>query len=603
MKHIRFQDINDARKRTKIIFSIVLNLFAVSFLTSIAALLGSTLDGLIVSHFLGEEVMGAYGLASPLFNLIEMASAMFAAGTVVVCGNLIGNGKAEEAGKTFSSGFTMCLLVGGLLALLLFFCPQAGDFLIVKENTDVFLPGLHQYIRGLSLSIPANMLCSLLISIVQLDGGKRRAVVSAVVLCCMNLGGNMIVVTFTALGLLGIGLMTTLSYYCSFAVLLHYLLKKQTVFRPGFSFQGLKALLRGGVPALFSRAATMLRNLFYNIFAVQTGGPAGIVAWSTVNSLSAFLSGFSKASGHETLVGSGVFLGEHDKETVCNFMRCSFIVGMMITIPVIIAVILLAPFLAGIYISDNSASYSEAVFGLRWYALGLLPLTLNLILSNYYQSAGKTRMANIIYFCDGFGALVLFSLFFLQIIGFDGLWYTFFIGKMAVLLGTLLYICIRNRKLRISMENLLLLPPDFDVADEDKFYETVSDTAGAVNISNRIIEFCKTRGADDRCSMYVGLAIEEMTQIIMEEGFVDGKEHTIDIRVFLKDGKIIIRLRDDCKMFDTNKRIAIMNPEDSFSHPGIRILNHISQNTDYYGVLNVNYLNIYIVTVQPFSAE
>ena len=582
--------LHDRRKSRRIIITVVFHLFLVSFLTTFTALIGSTLDGLIISHYLGETTFGAFGLASPLINLIDMCGGFIASGTVVACGNLIGAGNGKDANRVFTSGFTLCLLVGGILAVLLFFFPQGIDFLLATKDAEIFKPMLHQYVRGMAPGIPALLLCMLMTSIVQMDGGRKRVLISSFVLCGVNLIGDLIVVTSTDLGLLGVGLTTTLSYFCSFAVLVTHFFGKSTIFRLGFSLSGLKKSLPNGFPAMVSRAATTLRNLCYNLFAVSSGGPAGMIAWSTVNSLSAFLSGFPKGFGHESLIGSGVFYGERDKDTLIPFIRYSFAIGAMIIIPVIILVFLLAPFLVGLYLSSSSESYTEAIFGLRWYALGLLPLTMNLILSNYYQSAGKKVISNVIFFMDGFGMLAVYCLFFLHFIGFSGLWYSFFVGKTTVFLGTLIYTWIRNRKLRISMSDLLLLPTDFDVSDENKFVATLLEPDSAVNISEEIVAFCKSRGIDDRRSFFVGLALEEMSQIIIDEGFGDGRRHSIDIKVFIQEGEISIRLRDDCKRFDTAKRTALMNPEDPSKNPGIRILSYISKETEYYSALNVNCL-------------
>ncbi len=60
------------------------------------------------------------------------------------------------------------------------------------------------------------------------------------------------------------------------------------------------------------------------------------------------------------------------------------------------------------------------------------------------------------------------------------------------------------------------------------------------------------------------------------------------------DGLITIRLRDDCKAFDATRRDAIMHPEDNLSNVGIRILNSIAKDINYYSTLDMNYLTMHI---------
>ena len=97
-------------------------------------------------------------------------------------------------------------------------------------------------------------------------------------------------VTLTDWGLLGVGAVTSLSYFCGVLVLMMHFHRKKSVFRPGFSVSGLGAVLPNGLPAVSSQAATLFRNYCYNILALQWGGAAGLVAWSAVNGLSAFIS-------------------------------------------------------------------------------------------------------------------------------------------------------------------------------------------------------------------------------------------------------------------------------------------------------------------------
>ena len=255
---------------------------------------------------------------------------------------------------------------------------------------------------------------------------------------------------------------------------------------------------------------------------------------------------------------------------------------------------LCAPLLIRMYIPAASGAYADAVSGLRWYALGLLPYTFNIIASNYLQSTRHTIAAQVINFLDGFGMLVLWALFLLNVVGFRGLCVSFFFGKATVLVGILVWIAAVRRSVKPTAENLLMLPENFDVPDRDKFLATLTGRESAVNISEEIIAYCLEKGIDRRQSFHVGLALEEMSVIIIDAGFDDGKPHSIDIKLFVKDEQITVRLRDDCKAFDATKRSEIAHPEDNISNVGIRILNSVAKDINYYSILDMNYLTMHI---------
>ena len=594
--------LDGGKKEDRIILSVVNNLFSVSLISLMTVLIGTILDGLIISNFLSETAFAAFGLSGPLTNLIELAGNVIATGCVVACGNLIGAGKSKEANRSFHSCFTLCLGAGGCFAVLLFLVPQTTGFLVLGKSGAEFIPIMFQYVRGMAPGIPAIMLTALLNGVVQLDGGKKRVLAAAYVICGMNLAGDLLVVTLTDWGLLGVGAVTSLSYFSGILVLMAHFYRKKSVFRPGFSLSGLGMALPNGLPAVSNRAATMLRNYFYNIFALQWGGAAGIVAWSAVNGLSAFISALPKSFGQATLMGSGVFYGEEDRDSLVRFMRYTLLLRTVITGIVVLGIFLLSPLLIRLYIPATSDAYGDAVSGLRWYVLGLLPYTLNIIASNYLQSARRPVAAQVINFLDGFGMLVLWALLLLNVIGFRGLCVSFFFGKGTVLAGILVWIILGRRfsgkPARGSavpfVENLLMLPENFDVPNEDKFLATLTSRENAVNISEEIIAYCREKGIDRYRSNHVGLALEEMSVIIIDAGFHDGKAHSIDIKLFVREGQITVRLRDDCKAFDATQRNAIMHPEDNCSNVGIRILNSIAKDINYYSTLDMNYLTMHI---------
>lgn len=338
-----------------------------------------------------------------------------------------------------------------------------------------------------------------------------------------------------------------------------------------------------------SAPLTNLIELMGNV--VATGC---VVAWSTVNGLSAFISALPKAFGQSTLIGSGVFYGEEDKDSLARFFRYTYVPRTVVTGIAVIGICIFSPLLIRLYLPPASDAYADAVSGLRWYALGLLPYTINIIASSYLQSIKRPVAAQIINFMDGFGMLVLWALFLLNVIGFRGLCMSFFFGKATVLPGTLAWIASVRKSVRPSIPNLLMLPEDFDVPDSDKFLATVTGRENAVNISEKIISYCGSKGIDRKRSNHVGLALEEMSVIIVDSGFHDGRNHSIDIKLFVKDGQITIRLRDDCKAFDATRRDAIMHPEDNCSNVGIRILNSIAKDISYYSTLDMNYLTMHV---------
>ena len=580
-------------EQDEIISSVMDGLFLTYLISTFITLLGLTIDGIIVGNFLGEEAMIAFGLLAPMRVLIELIAGILSSGCAVVCGNLIGSGDSKKANKIFSSSFSFCILFGTFVAVIFMIFPQIFSFLVLAKGKENFLPLMSQYVRGFAPGIPAIMLCSLLIPIVQLEGDKKRIVSSTNMLCVVNIVGDLFVVQYTNWNMLGVALATSLSYYCSLFVLLRHIFGKNSLLRPSFSLSGLKEPLSCGMPQIFNRIATFLRDLSFNSMALYWGGPAGMLAWTVANNCATFLSGFPKAYGSVSLSATGVFYGEQDKNALLRLMKLAILKIFYFMGLIIVIVFLAAPLLVDLYMQDDSTSFNEAVYGLRIYGLYLIPYALNLFYMNYCQATKKKFLANYISFMDGFGFVFLFALLFLNLMDFSTLFLSFVVGKSAVFLSILIYVCIKKKRFITSLEDILLLPEDFDVPEKDQYISTITCKEDAINISEKIVNFCSEHGIDKRRSIYTGLAIEEMSMIIIKSGFNE-KKNRIDIKVFLKDEQVTIRIRDNCQTLTASQRVEIQHPEDTASNAGIRIVTIIADSFDYYAALGINNLIIKI---------
>ena len=80
----------------------------------------------------------------------------------------------------------------------------------------------------------------------------------------------------------------------------------------------------------------------------------------------------------------------------------------------------------------------------------------------------------------------------------------------------------------------------------------------------------------------------------MAHGFAkDKKEHSVDIRVIHKDDAIIMRIRDNCAVFDPYSRMTEESP-DPWRNIGIKMVYRIASEISYQNLLGMNVLTIRI---------
>lgn len=111
----------------------------------------------------------------------------------------------------------------------------------------------------------------------------------------------------------------------------------------------------------------------------------------------------------------------------------------------------------------------------------------------------------------------------------------------------------------------------------------------------RIQHFCLEKGIDEKRSYLAGLCMEEMAGNVVEHGFTkDKKDHTADIRVVYKDGRIILHIKDDCIPFDPKTRYSLLEDQDADKNIGIRMVYGMTDDIVYQNLLGMNVLTITI---------
>ena len=115
-----------------------------------------------------------------------------------------------------------------------------------------------------------------------------------------------------------------------------------------------------------------------------------------------------------------------------------------------------------------------------------------------------------------------------------------------------------------------------------------------IGVSRIAIAFILENGFSKHDANIVSLAIEELAGNIVQHGFTDGRPHTINIRMLIKDDELILRLRDDCSRFDPIEkyRTDLQFDEDPERGMAIRMMIKLTKEIKYTGLFGMNNLII-----------
>ena len=82
---------------------LIRQMLAAQIFSALTVSLCLLIDSVMISRFLGEKAIAAYGLANPLLLAIGALGTLLSAGIQVVCSKALGRGSQEEANIGYSS--------------------------------------------------------------------------------------------------------------------------------------------------------------------------------------------------------------------------------------------------------------------------------------------------------------------------------------------------------------------------------------------------------------------------------------------------------------------------------------------------------------------
>ena len=141
-----------------------------------------------------------------------------------------------------------------------------------------------------------------------------------------------------------------------------------------------------------------------------------------------------------------------------------------------------------------------------------------------------------------------------------------------------------------------LLRPDFGVTADELLEKDIRSMDDVIDASVASGQFCREHGQPVRTANHIALCVEEMASNTVQHGFREGKNNALSIRIQHKDGRWVLRFRDDCGSFDPVSYVP--TSDDIASGMGIRLVMKMADEVRYTYSMNLNNLTV-IFREQP----
>lgn len=400
----------------------------------------SVVDGLFVSNFAGKIAFASMSIDWPMFETLGAIGFMFGTGGCSIVTRRMGEGKEEEAQRSFSLFVWVTLLVGIVCAVIAqIFLPQLVLLLGADADTE---KNAILYARISLCSLPFYIMQNFFQSFFSAAEKPKAGLFFMLFSGVLNMALDAVFVAGCSMGLAGASLGTAISEYAGgLGAILYFALiktgrlhlsspvrlvseserKRRT---GGFSNAGrlIGKAAANGSSEMLTELAMSLIVVLYNHQLLSYIGANGVAAFGVIQYVgflfAAVFIGYSV--GMAPVIGYQYGAG-NDRE-LFGLRRRSYWMILCFGILMFGLSELLAPAIAWIFFSEDAALRTLTVGGLRIYAFSFLLCGFNIFGSSYFTAVGDGMTSALI---AGMRTLVFQSaavLLLPRFFGISGIW-------------------------------------------------------------------------------------------------------------------------------------------------------------------------------------
>ena len=550
--------------------------FIPTLFTSMAGNISIFVDSLLVSFLIGVINLSVMQVIEPIATFLNLLYWMIGLGGSLICAVAKAEFDQKKSNEIYTSSIFSIVIIGIIITLVsLIFSDNIVQILCASDSLR---PMVSEFFSYYIIGIPFLCYMMSMSYFIRMDGFLKLPFISLIISNVSNLILDFVFIYYFNMGLHGAALATSISYIIGSVCMSTYFFRKSRTLKfikIGFStlFNHLKDMCKSGYSTASTQFYLTIKLVVINILLLSVSGAIGLSAFNMCyNSLfiiSIFIIGIAQSMSPIV----NVYYKEKDYRGVDYVMKKSL--KMMIAVSLIfVTVLCIYPQILLLLFNVVDTNHIQYIMNaVRLYSLSFLALGINFLYIFYAQAIQKDKLANIIQILEGliFPLTTLFIL--VYILGDFGIWISFFISEIGVLIFIISYSRYINRNGESYGFFINKKPDNKNFID----FTINADINEAVGLSSQIKEYL----GDDSVSTRTGLVVEEILTNIIK---LNDTSRTIDVYLKNSEEEIILSIKDDG--IEYNPIVEIDSQELEFDN--ITVLNKIADNVDYTRVLGLN---------------
>ena len=572
-------------KRNGYLISKALHTFMwASILSSVAQLLSTLVDAIVVSNLIGPDAISAVNVSVPVLSMVGCFAILPGIGGSIVAAKAMGLRNQDEANRVFSISLKATLIFGLFVSIAGYFLAPFLVGLICPMGSRIY-PLAATYLQIILIGMVFMLGAFTLQTFVKTDGNPKLVMGAVVIGCMVNLVFDIIFIKFFGMGIAGSAWASVLSYMAAFAVcLLHFRMPHCSLH---FQFNapsanGLGALAKEGAPLSINSLLLGVCTYFINAIVLHVAGDDGMYVWSLCLQLFTIMQLVLGGISTSIYAIGGLLAGERDMEGLGILTR-RVLVYVCSVLAVIVVVMLVYPeMLASLFGGSQLAGSAmmNVASPIRIYALLLVPYAVVAVLRSLYQIIGFRGMSMILSIAQLVAMVV--CVWMLAMVSPDMLWWGFPVSGIILLLVTVFFSWQKHRQ-QPQLAMMTLIP---QTAGGKSLNFSVRLTREDVrNALAEIKTFLKASQVSDSTIFNIRLCCEELLNNLIDYAVEKSKDkHFADIHIRLTDTQVSVLLKDDGRPFNPvfkNKELREKNTDTDYEHLGLLLVTGESSSINY----------------------
>jgi len=369
-----------------------------SLLGLLAISSASIIDGYFIGNYVGSTALGAINISYPITTILFGLALMFAVGSSVIVGKLMGEKNVKEASNIFSKSMISVSLVSIVVCLFLF---MNLDFILNLLNVEGELrEQTFNYLPILLVFLPFLMSAIVLDYFVRVDENPNLSFLALLSSSFINVLLDYIFIVKFNWCISGAAYATGISQLAIILILIpHFFSKKATlqIIKPYGSWLSMLKTLKNGASEFINESSAGITVMVFNYIMLQNFGAQGVASYTIIGYfiMISLMISFAISDGVQPIISKNY--GAKYFKRIKSFLKLGFLTIIIIETIITLLVLTMPELLVGIFLNDSEIQTKEITIEFISYAWpAFLFLGVNILITSYLTAVQKPIYSAII---------------------------------------------------------------------------------------------------------------------------------------------------------------------------------------------------------------